>query len=1003
MKMSFETADVKNRERITFKDFRGVDTANPVYSVDRTRATAMRNFININGCNHKRPGWKQIARFKDSVGRSLRINGVFDFVMNKQSHRLVYAGTHFFIYDAESDTYRDFLQLLKENGQNCPNPVDESLLIDAPCQLFIYDDKAYIIGCGDYLILAYYDGELEMRRVCGDENTYIPRTTTNIAPNEIDKDENGIVIEYASRKTDRDVNILSKYRKNELIGSDYASEESPRTYFLDATEIDSIGFSMTIADYNDETGEVEEHIINVGGVDESHTGESETRRNIVAGDNLAGKTLYFDNSPTSIGTLTAEFSDTVLLQTDDVLIFARPQDETLNAVDIYASYNETETLLAKATRKSSIFRYTLNWEQTSYEIPAEATATVRQIFKMGAGWLNVTADLPVLERILYEEIKTTQSTEDEDEIVVTTQELWGYIDFSAGKITFIKPAHSIAGEPNIFVQFAKTVSDALDTVPHCGFGALFGVHGNANTLFLSGNEDYPNCDFWSSPEDFTYFPSGNKCICGTANTAIVGYQRLGDDSLAIFKGESRYEPTLYIRTGTPSSVNDDSSITEGYYVTSGKYITQGAIARQAIAMLNGDALFLSRLGVYGVSINSDSIAVEQRVAKERSRYINEVIRKHANLQLATAIVFDNRYYLAIDDAVYIADARYTFTEAGDMADTFNYEWWVWSDCPVRQFYQLNNELYFGTDDGRLCVFDGVYSDRQYEKLETVSYDVQNNRIYTDKKVSLETGDLAYFKGEIYRTLFKPADMTISSLGIVVSEANLNHILVGNVVYADNTDGTGLETGVGYVVNDIDYASCSFTLTDIDGNPVTPTKSTFTLLLSFEDEIVRIEVDEDADHVEYFSVFNLYTDEKYLLASYARQSISAAAYKYIKRNVVSEWFTPVMDMGANDYVKKLLGITIATEQITNGNISFGWETKSINGLVNIDAKGLDVFDFSNLNFDRFAFDTGFSTSYSKRVKADFNFIIFRFVSDNEYDSCIYSFTVEYKLNRKNKGV
>ena len=111
----------------------------------------------------------------------------------------------------------------------------------------------------------------------------------------------------------------------------------------------------------------------------------------------------------------------------------------------------------------------------------------------------------------------------------------------------------------------------------------------------------------------------------------------------------------------------------------------------------------------------------------------------------------------------------------------------------------------------------------------------------------------------------------------------------------------------------------------------------------------------------------------------------------------------MDMGSNDYVKQLLSLTIATEQVTNGQLTFGWETKGANSLVDVDSKGLDVFDFGNLDFDRFAFDTGFSTSFTRRVKASFNFIIFRFVSDNEYDCCVHNFTIGYKMNRRNKGV
>ena len=70
---------------------------------------------------------------------------------------------------------------------------------------------------------------------------------------------------------------------------------------------------------------------------------------------------------------------------------------------------------------------------------------------------------------------------------------------------------------------------------------------------------------------------------------------------------------------------------------------------------------------------------------------------------------------------------------------------------------------------------------------------------------------------------------------------------------------------------------------------------------------------------------------------------------------------------------------------------------------IDAKGLDVFDFNNLDFGKFTFDTGFESAFTRTIKASFNYIVFRFVSDNDCDSCVHSLTVEYKVNRANKGV
>lgn len=86
----------------------------------------------------------------------------------------------------------------------------------------------------------------------------------------------------------------------------------------------------------------------------------------------------------------------------------------------------------------------------------------------------------------------------------------------------------------------------------------------------------------------------------------------------------------------------------------------------------------------------------------------------------------------------------------------------------------------------------------------------------------------------------------------------------------------------------------------------------------------------------------------------------------------------------------------------GTNSSELRTKSVNKLIN--AKGINVFSFDNFSFENFSFETGFANSYSVKCKErNFNFIIFRFVSDNDSDCIVNTFTVLYKINKSNKGV
>lgn len=990
-------AKTKTQHREVLSKFKGVDAASPVYAVDKARATAMRNFIAENGSNHKRPGWRQIARFKDAQGHDQAINGYFRFTISLQEYRIVYAGTTFYIYDNETDDYVNLASVMTSNGSTT-NAYDPSRLIDRPVQMFVYGERAFFVGCGDFLVFEQKDGKPELRRVQDDAIAYIPRTTTNIAPNEVERDENDQIIAYGERQTDRDVNVLCKWRYNELIGSAQADASDFRTYTLDTDDIDPAGVEVTCYDYAPVYSEDEDpEIIGYEKVEHTFTRGSATAewlsatattdRAPVVGDDLGGKTLEFNTSISSFGTLRPNLSSSTrtLLSTPNLRVYldgGSNWDYVYIKVAITNSGTTTTTTIGHASRSSWLVRYTATWDADAISGLGALAAGIGTVTNAsGCGVLGIHVDgLPALTYELKE-----------------GNTVWGYIDFPSGKVAFKKPIRPVQGEANIKIKFAKTDNAPAARILGCTFGAYFGTSGNANTLFLSGNAEVPNMDFWSEAEDFAYFPSGNMCAVGTPNTAIKAYMRLGDDSLAILKEESRHEPTLYVRTGVAPTANTDNVVTAGYYYTRGKFITQGAVSSWACGMLAGDPLFLSDDGVFGI-VMTDNVAVEQRIARERSRFINTLLAKHRDLSKATAIVHDNRYYLAIDGAVYIADARYTHTARGDMPDTYNYEWWCWDGCPVRQWYVIDGALCFGTNDGRLCVFDKEFTDRKYEKIGAVTPDFNNNEIaYNTTAIALASGDLCYLKGNAYRLYIDNA--TVANGAISFPDALLDKIHTGTVLYADTVGSSGLAVNTKYVIDSIDMAEGTFTLATENGAAVTPTAGGFRLLCAIDGEIVKAEVDDN----DYLQLKNVETGELYAIAIYNSTAWSVQLCKYIRTNVVAEWYSPVMDMGANDYIKTLMRLTIATEQITNGRITFGWETKSVSSLVDVDARGLDVFDFGNLNFARFAFDTGFSSSYTRDVKADYNFILFRFISDNDCDCCVYSFTVTYKVNHRNKGV
>lgn len=1020
--MRFDTdIDIKDRKRIVLTGFRGVDAASPVYAVDSYRASAMRNFISKDGSNHKRPGWKQIGHIKDANGLGLSINGFFSFTIAHKQIYVAYADCKFFMLDDNTGTWKSMF-----DNNFIKNNIDTSKMKNRSAQMFIDNDRAYFIGCGDFCVLGVYDGELQFRRVYNDDNTYVPTTTANISPEETDYYETGQVVSFGDRQTFRDVNILNSKRINTLIGSDYykytetegvlADLPVKRTYKLDGTKLDATPFSMIASDYNPESGETTEYKLTIGSKIEATTTRNLRDDDTTANVDLAGKTVSIDTSIKKIKAIGRKEGDNsyfTILNASDFTIIAVP-----TPTDDVLTIKKDNLTIGTAKRLNSNEYYYIVWESDTLEFAVPdggSNCILESAYGTDEHGLNITvSDMPARK---YEIVNSKIAQDPELDKTTASARVWGDIDFDEGIITLVVHPHTISGEANITVTFSKSDTEYANRVLDCRFGTLFGSKGNANTLFVSGCDEYPNCDFWSNAEDFTYFPSNNLCSIGTSNSRIMAYQRLGDESLAIFKEDSISEPTLYIRTGVATSIAEDfSSVTEGYYLTTGKYITEGVVSYDGVGMLNGDALFLSKRGVFGVQINSDSIAVEQRVAKERSRLINPLLNKHSNLSFATSIVYDNKFYIAIDGYVYIADARFVFTQKGDMTDTYNYDWWVWDGCPIRKFFIIDNKLCFGTSDGRICVFDDEFTDRQYEQLNNVTFDLINNRVQHDGVVAeLNDGDLVYFKGSIWRLLFDTTDFELDTSGadtkIKVSESDIVKLHEGQEVYADGITGLGISVNTKYFIANISLADATFILQTESGETISPTGQ-FRLLCDLNGVIMRVKTIITDGNAKYIELYDRHTytnldgeviNERYRLAKYNDETITATAFKYIIDNVVAEWYTPVMDMGASDYIKVLTRMTLAAQQITNGVVKIGYETKNANGMKEIDSKGLNVFDFNNLDFGNFTFNTGFESAFSKRMKTSFNYVLFRFVSDNDCDCCVYSLTVEYKLNRVNKGV
>ena len=270
------------------------------------------------------------------------------------------------------------------------------------------------------------------------------------------------------------------------------------------------------------------------------------------------------------------------------------------------------------------------------------------------------------------------------------------VDRKKGIVKFTtQPGESpVTGRDNIQIRFSKKDDEYISQINKCTILTTFGYNGNNNRIFATGNKEFPNIDWYSGVDDPTYFPDTNFTAIGMDTSPIIDYARASDGRLAILKDVTDVDCTVYYRTSAMFNQVETFPLESGV-----KGI--GCIGNRASANVNNEAFFLSRQGIFSLMYSTTN---NQNYFNLRSYYINGKLLYEKNLENAVATEFNGKYYLAINGNVYVCDTRYKTYEKDSKTSGYQYEWYFFNNIPVRLWLVWNNELYFGTEDGKICKF-----------------------------------------------------------------------------------------------------------------------------------------------------------------------------------------------------------------------------------------------------------------------------------------------------------
>lgn len=305
----------------------------------------------------------------------------------------------------------------------------------------------------------------------------------------------------------------------------------------------------------------------------------------------------------------------------------------------------------------------------------------------------------------------------------------GIINFTAA------PGKSpVTGEDNVKITAYRTVSGYADRINKCCIGTQYGLKGAMDRLFLSGNPDYINQDWFSDQNDPTYFADTYYSSLGTSKSAIMGYSVI-NNYLATYKDEMETDQFIVLREGV---LADNKPVFRSVNTLQGA----GAIAKDTFAYLSSEPLFLTRSGVYAITAQD---ITGEKYGQNRSFYLNGKLLKESDLEKSFAFVYKDMYWLCVNGVAYILDGLQPMqTDKSMPYSTRQYAGFYRTNLPANCMWEKDGNLYFGSTDGRVCEF---YSDSD----ALVSYNDDGEKI----EAIWETPDLdgkLFYKNKTFRYL-----------------------------------------------------------------------------------------------------------------------------------------------------------------------------------------------------------------------------------------------------------
>jgi len=311
------------------------------------------------------------------------------------------------------------------------------------------------------------------------------------------------------------------------------------------------------------------------------------------------------------------------------------------------------------------------------------------------------------------------------------------VDREKGTVTFTTAPGNppVTGFDNVEITAAKTREGYADKINKCRIMSLFGVNGAMDRIFISGNPDFPNQDWYCKISDGFFWGDLWYSTLGQDGSEIVGYIII-NDRLAVLKSDAEEGRNVILRKG---EIENDEAVFPIIGTLSGR----GALGSHAFGYLGSEPLFLTDIGIMAITAAD---LTGEKYSQSRSYYIDKALTEEKGLADAFAYVWRDFYLISTGSGrVYLLDGLQKSYDKNSPYSNFQYECYYWENVPARVFWE--------DEEGRLCFGDAEGNTFRFFD------DVTAQKSYNDNGVAIsarwdtpELGGKLFYKNKNFRRI-----------------------------------------------------------------------------------------------------------------------------------------------------------------------------------------------------------------------------------------------------------